>query len=310
MLATLRGGARLAVVHPATENAPVLRSAPSAPARRPAHTASTADGRREAEQSAAPVATWDDIAASRRLRGEPGAWRLVSDAVNVDLVAGWLPASADARVLKTDLYDEVAGLGLVPDLLTRFGSVTGVDVSPVAVEAACGRHPQLEAVVADVRRLPFSDRSFDAVVSNSTLDHLRSLDDVVAALAEIRRVLRAGGLLVLTFDNGANPVVALRDALPARLRLPPLVPFPVGVTCGPARLRSLLEEGGFRVTAERSILHCPRALAVLGAHLVDRHGNERARRRYVRLLTAFELLGLLPTRYVTGYFAAALAVRA
>lgn len=51
---------------------------------------------------------------------------------------------------------------------------------------------------ADIMRLPFGDRTFDAVVSCETLEHT---PDPVAAIAELHRVMRPGGVLYLTMPN-------------------------------------------------------------------------------------------------------------
>lgn len=51
---------------------------------------------------------------------------------------------------------------------------------------------------ADIMSLPFADGTFDAVVSCETLEHT---PDPVLALAELHRVLRAGGVLYLTMPN-------------------------------------------------------------------------------------------------------------
>jgi SAM-dependent methyltransferase len=51
-------------------------------------------------------------------------------------------------------------------------------------------------VQADVARLPFAGASFDAVVSVDVLYH-RGVEDDAAALAELARVCRPGGTLVL-----------------------------------------------------------------------------------------------------------------
>lgn len=51
---------------------------------------------------------------------------------------------------------------------------------------------------ADVRKLPFPDRSFDAVMASSVLEYV---DPVDAALDEFRRVLRPGGLLLCSLPN-------------------------------------------------------------------------------------------------------------
>jgi ubiquinone/menaquinone biosynthesis C-methylase UbiE len=77
------------------------------------------------------------------------------------------------------------------------GLVTGVDnaesVIVAAKEAASGRGiDNLRFEVADAYRLPFSDDSFDAAHAHQVLQHLT---DPVAALAELRRVVRPGGII-------------------------------------------------------------------------------------------------------------------
>jgi ubiquinone/menaquinone biosynthesis C-methylase UbiE len=84
------------------------------------------------------------------------------------------------------------------------------------VELVRARHPLLDVHAADVRHLPFPDGTFDAVCSDSTLDHFDSAADIADALAEIRRALRRGGALLVTLDNGMNPLVAVRNAMPER----------------------------------------------------------------------------------------------
>ena len=63
-------------------------------------------------------------------------------------------------------------------------------------------------------------------------------------------MLRPGGTLVISLDNPANPVVGVRNLLPARLRYGSgLVPYFVGATAGPWRLPRLLDAAGFDVGA-------------------------------------------------------------
>ena len=258
--------------------------------------------------STSPAEYWDGIAAQWQISGEERTWRMVSDAVNLELLRDWLEPRPTGSVLKTDLFDEVVGDGLVPWLSASFGRVAGIDISPRLIGLVRARFPRLEAQPADVRRMPFRDGEFDAVVSNSTLDHLASHEDIAAALREINRVMRSGGTLAVTLDNPVNPVLVVRKLLPGRLRfVHRMVPFAVGATCGPARLRSLLEESGFEVARVGAVFHCPRLLVVLTGHVLDRHGSPAAKRRWVQLWTAFERLGALPTRFLTGYFVAALA---
>jgi len=79
--------------------------------------------------------------------------------------------------------------------------VTGIDVSPQALEASAawlareGLAAALE--VASVDSIPLPDAHFDAVISHGVLDHV-TLAEAHAALGEVRRVLRPGGLLHLS----------------------------------------------------------------------------------------------------------------
>jgi SAM-dependent methyltransferase len=257
-----------------------------------------------------PAEYWDEVSAAWG-HGRDSSWRAVSDAVNGDLIERWLPPAPSGRVLKTDLFDELAGVGLVPRLLDSFAEVAGIDVSPALVARVRDLHPRLDARVADVRSLPFDSSSFDAVLSNSTLDHFDSLAEVGSSLRELGRVLRPGGALLVTLDNGMNPVVAVRNAIPARWRTASgLVPYDVGATCRrPRDLRRLLEASGFEVAALDAVMHCPRIVGVLAGQAVDGRPGQRARRAYGRTLVGFEALSRLPTRFVTGHFLAALAVR-
>jgi SAM-dependent methyltransferase len=235
----------------------------------------------------AVLESWQDSPAASRLRA-------YSDEANRALLEAWLPKQC-GRVLKTDAFDEAVAEGLAPFLAARSERLVEVDASPATVAAARARHPDLDALVADVRSLPFEDGSFDVVVSNSTLDHFPSLDDVESAVRELQRVLAPAGLLIVTLDNLRNPLVSLRNALPYPLlhRLG-LVPYYVGATCGPRRLQRLLEAAGFGVEELAALLHVPRVLA-------------RALRLPVRVLLAGERLGHAPTRFVTGQFVAARA---
>ncbi|MFJ8593865.1 class I SAM-dependent methyltransferase [Streptomyces sp. NPDC093598] len=81
--------------------------------------------------------------------------------------------------------------------------VTGTDLSPRAAaratREAAARSLSLRTAAADMRRLPFPDGRFDAVVcADNSLPHLLTEHDVHAALAEMRRVLRPDGLLLVS----------------------------------------------------------------------------------------------------------------
>lgn len=98
-----------------------------------------------------------------------------------------------------DLLDAGCGPGLYAEqLLARGARVTAVDVSPTMVRLARERlGDQTEVRVHDLERpldwLP--DERFDLVLLALVLHHL---DDRRGALAELHRVLRPGGRLVLS----------------------------------------------------------------------------------------------------------------
>lgn len=231
-------------------------------------------------------------------------WRLHSDRVNGRLIDRWM-ADRSGSVLKTDLYDEYRTQGLFPVLAQRFERICGIDIDPEVVKRAAERNPGLEALVADVRSIPLPGSSLDAVVSNSTLDHFDGPAPVAIALAEIRRVLRPGGSLVVTMDNPRNPAIALRNRLPRRTAktLRNGFPYPTGWTTGVAGLRGMLGSAGFTVVATTTVCHAPRALLAL-----SRRPTPASSRRLAAAVS-LEALGSLPTRALTGHFAAALAVR-
>ncbi|MFJ8011124.1 class I SAM-dependent methyltransferase [Streptomyces sp. NPDC096339] len=81
--------------------------------------------------------------------------------------------------------------------------VTGTDISPRAAtraaREAARRSLSLRTAAADMRRLPFADGQFDTVVcADNSLPHLLTEQDVNTALAEMRRVLRPGGQLLIS----------------------------------------------------------------------------------------------------------------
>jgi len=66
-----------------------------------------------------------------------------------------------------------------------------------------GESPWLYQIPVPNYRLPFADATFDFVYSNSVLEHVEDLD---AALAEIQRVLKPGGVSLHLFPPAAKPI--------------------------------------------------------------------------------------------------------
>lgn len=93
-------------------------------------------------------------------------------------------------------------------MVTHDFDYTGIDLSAVGVEVCQGFG--LSAVQASAIDLPFSDRSFDAGWTMSTLMHLPG-DDIKLALAELARVIRPGGLLEIGVWGADEPRVRIDD---------------------------------------------------------------------------------------------------
>jgi demethylmenaquinone methyltransferase / 2-methoxy-6-polyprenyl-1,4-benzoquinol methylase len=118
-----------------------------------------------------------------------------------------------------EVLDVATGTGAVAEELLRAGcSVTGVDQSPemlaVARERLAGRARLVEG---RAEALPFPDASFDALTVTYLL---RYVDDPVATLRELARVVRPGGMLaMLEFGLPRGPWRPLWD-LYVRVGLP------------------------------------------------------------------------------------------
>lgn len=92
------------------------------------------------------------------------------------------------------------GYGLTIMSEAGAGDLTGVDLDPGAVEAAraqAGPHGAT-VVTGDLLALDFPDDSFDAAVCFETIEHLRSPEQ---GLGELRRVVRPGGVLLVSSPN-------------------------------------------------------------------------------------------------------------
>jgi SAM-dependent methyltransferase len=159
-----------------------------------------------------------------------------------------------------DILDFGCGTGAFLEHLERFGGVSAVDADPHAV-AFCHARGRTEVVLAPpAAALPFGDGSFDLV---TTLDVIEHIDDDVGALAELRRVLRPGGLLLVAVP--AHPFLwGKQDEVAHHRRR---------YTAG--TLRRALKEAGFaveRTSYFNTFLFPPIAAVRLGRRLLRRPG--------------------------------------
>ena len=104
----------------------------------------------------------------------------------VDALLDAAGVTAGMRVL-----DVCCGTGVVTAAIAARGAdVTGIDFSAAMLAEARRRHPELRFDPGDAEALPYSDASFDAVVSNFGVHHAPHPEK---AIAEAFRVLRPDG---------------------------------------------------------------------------------------------------------------------
>jgi 2-polyprenyl-6-hydroxyphenyl methylase/3-demethylubiquinone-9 3-methyltransferase len=112
------------------------------------------------------------------------------------------------------VLDVGCGEGQFAAALARAGAeVLAVDVAGEAVRRACELHPELDVRLLEPEaELPLTDSSFDLIWAGETIEHVA---DTAGWLSELRRVLRSGGVLLLsTPDHG--PLSRLRLGLDRR----------------------------------------------------------------------------------------------
>jgi ubiquinone/menaquinone biosynthesis C-methylase UbiE len=103
-----------------------------------------------------------------------------------------LPLARDQRVLEAG-----CGTGLILERVDAVASEAwGFDLSPGMAQKARARG--LRVALGSVTEVPFADASFDLVYSFKVLAHV---PDIARAIAELTRVTRPGGHLVLEFYN-------------------------------------------------------------------------------------------------------------
>lgn len=112
----------------------------------------------------------------------------------------WIGARAKGRVLEV-----AVGTGRNFDFYSRRVGITGVDLSPDMLDIA-RRHAidldlEVNLRVAAAEALPFDDDSFDTAVCTLSLC---TIPDPAASIAEMKRVLRQGGQLLLLDHIGSS----------------------------------------------------------------------------------------------------------
>jgi SAM-dependent methyltransferase len=144
------------------------------------------------------------------------------------------------------LLDAGCGAGLaLSEAAARGAQVAGLDATAPLLEVAARRTPSADLRQGDIDALPFESSSFDVVTSFNAIQYAV---DPAAAVAEIARVCRSGG--VVAIGVWGDPQRCETEGLFQRLRSlappPPGTPAPLALS-EPGVVEELLAKAGLHV---------------------------------------------------------------
>jgi 2-polyprenyl-3-methyl-5-hydroxy-6-metoxy-1,4-benzoquinol methylase len=143
------------------------------------------------------------------------------------------------------ILDLCCGAGRLPLSVTNAGAVVGIDISKVALDratAAYSDRPAFKFAVMDAHALGFAPASFDIVTFTEAIEHVH---DAPRVIAEIKRVLKPGGYLLVTTANSNS----LHLIMTRKLGYPSFkTSFQHVKEFSFDEVRTLLQDSGFTVT--------------------------------------------------------------
>ena len=111
-----------------------------------------------------------------------------------------------AHCPRGDGLDVGCGTGVLAERLAGSGyRMVGVDPSQGMLEILAARTQLVRPVHASGTALPFDDDSFDLVITVAAMHHIADADDVRQTLAEMVRVVKPSGRVVVWDHNPRNP---------------------------------------------------------------------------------------------------------
>ena len=224
------------------------------------------------------------------------------------LMSRWFEPAESRIALKTDLFEEACSRYPVLPSLGNHG--IGFDYSLQIARNAKKNNRDFSMLVCDLRKLSFHSSTLDQILSPSSLDHFSVESEIDIALAEIGRVLKPNGVLIISLDNPQNPIVWIRNHLPfswfSRIGL---LPYYVGPTCNAGVAKEKLRKAGMEVTHCIAVSHVPRAPAIWLVMFAEAIGSTRMGDWLSKHFEKWEVLRRFPTSFFTGYYVAIRAVK-
>lgn len=178
----------------------------------------------------------------------------------VQTIFEWVPPADEARIL-----DCACGRGFYLNMYRYVSrcALVGLELDAEIIRKAqrnVGQLPGITLTRGNIYALPFPDNYFDGVILSEILEHI---EDDVAGLREVWRVLKPGGVVAITVPHANYPFLwdpinwTLERVLHTHIRRGPLA----GIWANHVRLyrreqlRAAVEQAGFVVEAERSFTH-------------------------------------------------------
>ncbi len=148
-----------------------------------------------------------------------------------------------------ELLDVGCGVGRMHAAIAPLtASLAGTDVSPRAIARARRDHPGVDYRISRAGNVPWPDGCFDCSLAVCVLHHVPPADRP-ALVAEMRRVTRPGGIVVIIEHNPWNPATRLAVAR---------CPFDDdAVLLGASQARALLRSGSLRRVESAHFLLLP-----------------------------------------------------